>query len=251
MNPSYAKYLIEKTKEYFENNADSFSGSRNQVWPEFEELKKYIKDGERVLDLGCGNSRFYELFQGRNVEYLGADSSEKLIKIAKEKYGDHFKVADILSLPCTQETNKIVKDSKEELGCQGLPFSDNYFDSIWAIAVFHHIPSEQLRLKSLNEMKRTLKKDGRIIMTCWNLYQAQYLKLLLKFTFRKLFGLSKLDFKDILLSPKRLKIQRYYHAFTKKELKKLFEEAGFRIEEVKDLKRNGKKTNILVVAIKQ
>ncbi len=219
---------MEKTKEYFDENVEGFSGSRNAIWSELEELKKYIKDSERVLDLGSGNGRLYELFQGRNVEYLGVDSSEKLIKIAKEKYGDHFKVADILSLP----------------------FSDNYFDSIWAIAVFHHIPSGQLRLKSLNEMKRILKKDGRIIMTCWNLYQVQYLKLLFKFTLRKFFGLSKLDFKDILLSPKRLEIQRYYHAFNKKELKKLFEKAGFKIEELKYLKRNGKKTNILVIAKK-
>ena len=209
MNPSYAKYLIEKTKDYFDKNVEGFSGSRKEVWPEFEELKKYIKDGERVLDLGCGNGRLFELFKNKKVKYIGIDSSEKLIKKAKEKYGNYFQIAGIFSLP----------------------FSDDYFDSIWVIAVFHHIPSQELQLKALKEIGRVLKKNGKIIMTCWYLFRP---------FFRK----------DILISPKKLKVQRYYRAFTKKELKKLFEKTGFKVKELRYLKRNKKKTNILIIATK-
>lgn len=228
MKLEYAKYLINKTKDYFDKNVEGFSGSRKELWPEFEELKKYIKEDERVLDLGCGNGRLFELFKNKNIEYAGVDFSEKLIEKAKEKYGDYFIVADAF----------------------GLPFPGDSFNSIWAIAFFHHIPSKQLRLKALEEIKRVLKKNGKIIVTCWNFYQFHYLRILLKFTLRKFFGLNKLDFKDILLFPKKLKVQRYYHAFTKKELKKLFQKAGFRVEELKYLKRNKKKTNILIIATK-
>lgn len=228
MKPEYAEYLIKKTKDYFDKNVEGFSGSRKELWPEFEELKKYIKDSEKILDLGCGNGRLFELFQDKNVKYIGVDSSEKFIQKARGKYGDHFQVTDILSLP----------------------FFNNYFDSIWSIAVFHHIPSNELHLEVLEELKRVLKKDGRIIMICWHLYQGEYLKLLLKFTLIKFFKKSRLDYKDILLSPKKMKIQRYYHAFTKKELKKLFQKAGFRVEELRYLKRNKKKTNILIIATK-
>ncbi len=209
MHPSYAQYLIEKTKEYFEQNAKSFSGSRKNPWPEFEELKKYIKSGERILDLGCGNGRLFELFKDKNIKYIGVDFSEKLIEKAREKYGEYFQVADVLSLP----------------------FPDNYFDSVWSIAVLHHIPSKILRVKALTEIRRVLRPGGKIIATCWYLFRF----------FRR----------DIIISPKKLKIQRYYHAFTKKELKKLFEKTWFKVEELKYLKRNGKKTNILVVATKQ
>ncbi len=236
MNPSYAKYLMEKTKQDYEKIAESFSESRKELWPELEELKKYIKDGEKILDLGCGNGRLFELFSaqgrpasgGKNIEYLGVDFSEKLVNRAKEKYGNYFKVADILNLP----------------------FQDNYFDSIWSIAVLHHIPSEQLRLQALQEIKRILKTNGKLIMTCWNLYQLNYLKLLFKFTLIKLLRRNKLDFKDIFMPWKNTETQRYYHAFTKKELKKLFQKAGFKIEELRHLKRNNKKTNILMVATK-
>ncbi len=220
---------MEKTKGDFNEIAESFSESRKEIWPELKELEKYIKNGKKILDLGCGNGRLFELFQGKNVEYIGVDFSEKLIEKAKEKYGEHFKVADMLNLP----------------------FEDNCFDSIWTIAVFHHIPSREFRIKALKEIKKILKPSGKIIMTCWNLYQPIYLKLLFKFTLIKLFKGSKLDFKDVFVEWKNTGIQRYYHAFTKKELKKLFEMTGLKIEELRYLKRNGKKTNILVIATKQ
>ena len=113
-----------------------------------------------------------------------------------------------------------------------LPFPNNYFDSIWTIAVFHHIPSVELRVKALTEMKRVLKRNGKIIMTCWNLYQPSYLKLLLKFFFRKLLAQSRLDFKDIFVPWKKTKIQRYYHAFTRRQLEKLARRAGLKVEKL-------------------
>ena len=232
MNSSYAQYLIEKTKEDFDKIADEFSRSRSQLWPEQKELKVYIRKGDRILDLGCGNGRLFDLFRimgiQDEIDYTGIDGSEKSISIAKQRYGEKFQVADILSLP----------------------FPDNYFDSVWPIATFHHIPSKALRVKALIETKRVLKPGGKVIMTCWNLYQPQYLKLLLKFALGKIFGKNKLDFKDVFVPWGEIKIQRYYHAFTRRELKKLFQKAGFKVEELKYLKRNGKKTNILIVAVK-
>jgi SAM-dependent methyltransferase len=184
------------------------------------------------------------------IEYIGIDGSEKFIEIAKQRYGNCFQVADILNLPCIQETSKTVKDNNHRLGCKGLPFSDNYFDTIWSVAVFHHIPSRELRLLALKEMKRVLKDKGRVIMTCWNLYQKGYLNLLLKYFFRKVFNKSKLDFKDVFVPWGNSNIKRYYHAFTKKELEELFKESGLGIIESKFLRRNNKKTNILIVAEK-
>lgn len=223
---------MEKTKSDYEKIAEDFSRSRSQLWPEQKELKAYIHKGDRLLDLGCGNGRLFDLFRimgvQNEIDYAGIDGSAKSISIAKQRYGEKFQVADISSLP----------------------FPDNYFDSVWSIAVFHHIPSKALRVKALIETRRVLKPGGKVIMACWNLYQPQYLKLLLNFALRKILGKSKLDFKDVFVPWGEIKIQRYYHAFTKPELKKLFEKAGFKVEELKYLKRNDKKTNILVVATK-
>lgn len=226
MNQKYARELFNKIKKDFDIIADQFSETRKNLWPELEELREYIKEKERILDLGCGNGRLFEFFKDKKVTYIGIDSSPKLILKAKKKYGNYFKTADILSLP----------------------FSNDYFDSIWSIAVFHHIPSKELRLKALKEIRRVLRKGGRVIITCWNFYQVRYFKLLFKFTLSKFFGKSKLDFKDVLIPWKGEGVQRYYHAFTKKELVALFKEARFNIEKIENLKRNNKKLNILIIA---
>jgi len=224
MDSYFAKELIEKNKRDFDLIADQFSDTRQNIWPELKELK--FNKNEKILDLGCGNGRLFELFNNK-VKYTGIDISENLVEKAKTKYGNHFKVGDILSLP----------------------FSNEYFDSVWSIAVFHHVPSKELRIKALKEINRVLKKNGELIITCWNLYQPRYYKLLLKFFFSKLFG-SKLDFKDVFIPWKRVNVDRYYHAFTKKELKRLFINSGFKIKELKYLIRKNKKVNILIIGKK-
>jgi len=214
MDLEEAYKILEENKETYNKVADEFYQTRRKYSPEIEELKSYIKEGERVLDLGCGTGRLYEIFsvQGgsasgrKNIDYTGIDFSENLIRIAKEKYGDKFIVGDILSLP----------------------FSNDYFESVWAIAVFHHIPSKELRMQVLSEIKRVLKPSGRVIMTCWKI----------KSFFRK----------DVFIPFHGKK--RYYHAFTRNELGKIFKENKFKIEELRFLKRNNKKTNILIIATK-
>lgn len=193
------------------------------------------------MDLGCGTGRLYEIFKGKNIDYTGIDFSENLIRIAKENYGDRFVVGDILSLPPTlksckperginssPEINHLGKCSSNVKEYGGLPFPDNYFDSVWSIAVLHHIPMDELRKRVLIEIKRVLKPRGRVIATCWRI----------KSFFRK----------DVFIPFHGKK--RYYHVFTKKEFKKLFEESGFKIEELRDLKRGNKKTNILIIGRK-
>ncbi|PIX02803.1 SAM-dependent methyltransferase, partial [bacterium (Candidatus Gribaldobacteria) CG_4_8_14_3_um_filter_42_11] len=41
-----------------------------------------VKDGDKVLDVGCGNGRLVKAFENKKISYLGVDNSEKLIKLA-------------------------------------------------------------------------------------------------------------------------------------------------------------------------
>jgi ubiquinone/menaquinone biosynthesis C-methylase UbiE len=199
-----AHKIIDENRQTYDKVADKFEQTRKKYNYDAGGLKEYVKQKEKVLDLGCGSGRMFEMFAEKNVDYIGVDFSERLIEIAKRKYGNFFQQANILNLP----------------------FSDGNFDSVWSIAVLHHIPSIELRKRVLSEIKRVLRPNGRVIVTCWRIKSLFRKDLFIPFNGQK----------------------RYYHVFSKREMVKLFKSAGFKIEEVRFLKRNNKKLNILLVA---
>lgn len=202
------------------------------MWRDLKPLLDYTTPGDRVLDLGCGNGRLFQALKDKRIEYLGVDNSEKLIEIARGKYAApaaRFQVADGLSLSLL----------------------DNSFDKIYSIAVFHHIPSKEFRLQFLKEAKRVLKPDGFLILTVWKLAQKKSIKLILKYAVLKILGLSKLDFNDVLL-PWAKTCKRYVHQFSKRRLKKIIQNTGFKIEKLGVLWRPERRDyNLYVVARKQ
>lgn len=224
MERKYAKYLLDKTRQDYNQIADSFSRARGSVWKDMEFLfNNYLTSGERVLDLGCGNGRFLELFKRKNIDYIGADNSRKLIEIANSKYKDtRHKIQDT-------KYKFIVADALK------LPFSNSYFDKIYSIATLHHIPSQELRMQFLKEAQRTLKPEGILILTVWNLWsKPKFRKVIFKSALSKIFGKSKLDFKDIII-PWWGMPQYYFHCFTKSELERLVRKAGFRIKKIGEI----------------
>lgn len=230
MDKKYAQYLLQKTKQDYNQIAEDFSRTRQRIWEEIRFLfDDYLQQGDKILDWGCGNGRYFEIFKGKNINYIGIDNSEKLIEIAKQKYPQaNFRI-----------TNNSV-----------IPFSDNYFDKVYSIAVLHHIPSKELRIKFLQEAKRALKPGGLLILTVWKFKSEKERKLLLKYTILKLLGKSKLDFKDI-LDPWGKELDRYYHWFSKRELKKLAQQAGFKVEKLGIVSnKRGNRNNFYLIAKK-
>jgi tRNA (uracil-5-)-methyltransferase TRM9 len=229
MDLDFAKSILEKTKENYNLIAKEFSATRREIWEELNFLFEDLKEGEKVLDLGCGNGRWYKIFREKKVDYFGIDNSKKLIEIAKENFSEaKFFVGDALNLP----------------------FQDNFFDKVYSIALLHHIPSEDFRIKVLKEAKRVLKPGGILILTCWKIHQLREILALLKYTFLKLIGKSKLDFKDIFLSWGK-KTLRYYHCFSKRELENLVKKVGFEILDSGVVKnKRGNRQNYYIISQK-
>lgn len=171
-----------------------------------------MQPGQHVLDLGCGNGRIADLTDEIKLRYTGMDISEEMITIARQLRPQHqFSVGSILDTG----------------------FADNSFDHVLMIASFHHIPSEDLRLKALDEVKRILKPGGLILMTNWNLHQWRYLRQRLHTNAEKLLGHHQRDFNDLLIPWKdgsgQVHAERYYHSFTKKEIVSLARRANLRL----------------------
>jgi ubiquinone/menaquinone biosynthesis C-methylase UbiE len=204
MDKKYANYILNKTVLDYNKIADKYSRVREKSWQEMEFLFDRLKEGDRALDLGCGNGRFYGLFKKRGAGYVGIDNSEKMIGIAKEKYPEaDFRTASGLDIP----------------------FPDSSFDKVYGIAVLHHIPGRELRLAFLEESRRVLKEGGNLVLTVWD-FKEKTGKAGIFDWFKK----RKLEKGDLLL-PWYGSADTYFHCFNLKELVQLVKEAGFKVVE--------------------
>lgn len=212
--------LVKIVRKNYEQIADHYAETRKkQPWPELIEMAKDIQVGQKVLDIGCGSGRLLEVLQDKKITYIGIDPCEKLLENARKQYSGmniEFRTGNIL-----------------ELG----DFPEYNFDHVFSIAVLHHLPGTELRLNALRQLKNKIKQDGRLLITVWNLWDnKKYNRLIWKFLMLKFFGKNKMDFGDILFDWKdntgKIISQRYYHAFTKHELKKLLKKAGLKIKSI-------------------
>lgn len=218
MNKKTTAHLLKLVGSSYSQIAEDFNDTRKKkIWPELSKIAANIDDSikeQKILDVGCGNGRLAELFHGRNIKYTGTDNCQELIDLAKKNYGNHFFVGDILKLSFLKEHN---------------------FDYVFCIAVIHHLPGKELRLEALKQLKSKVKPGGTIVITVWNLWrQKKYRRLILKFWLLKLLKKNQMDFGDIIFNWKnadgQATAERYYHAFTKRDLTKLIKKSDLLID---------------------
>lgn len=237
--------ILTQVQSIYNQIASDFSDTRGKWWQGFGGFNEYIKDGDSVLDLGCGNGRMADIFVDHNIEYLGVDNSDELIKLAQKRFKDNpsykFEVGDALTINY-----------------------QNQFDLVLMIAVLHHIPTRELRLKVLKNICNSLKPGGRLVISNWNLWQViggrkrfRYYQYIFNYTEKLKRGVWQLSDAFVPWKPLRGDNLRYVHSYKKGELSSLLKAAGLMIERINFETKNGEKTdiwhgdNLLAVAIKK
>ena len=111
-------------------------------------LKLYPPDeGMAVLDVGCGTGAHLKLYQDLKCKVFGIDTSQSMIENARSKLGENAELH--------------LGDASE------MPYGDNQFDLIMSSTVLHEMPAK-VRSSVLNESKRILNKNGRILLIDFN-----------------------------------------------------------------------------------
>ncbi len=215
------RHLVRET---YDAIASEFDQTRQHKWLEFDYFSDLIKKKSKVLDLGCGNGRLYDVLKEKHIDYIGIDQSSGMIETARCNHPEvQFKISDMVDLD----------------------FPDHSFDALFSIASFHHLPGKPLRKRAVKEMHRILKKDGLVILTVWNLFQWKYIINLLSSVaiFLIHFGF-KTAWNDLWIKWGNSGQRRYYHAFLPRELKRLFDVKHWKIEELYFTKK-GSRVNFL------
>ena len=208
MNEKTAKELLTKVIEDYNLIIEDFDRTRKTDWQEFHTFLEHINDNQSVIDLGCGNGRFYSFLKKyRKVQYLGMDNNKNLLEKAKTQFGETFIEGDMLDIP-------VEKDK---------------YDVVVSIASLHHIPSKKLQQKAIREILRILKKNGIAIITVWNLFQTKYKKYIWQARLRHLLSLGNYSYRDTFIPWGNSEVKRYYYAFNPQELENLLLENDFKI----------------------
>lgn len=96
------------------------------------------KNGERILDLGCGTGDIAKILYDKGIDIIGIDNSETMIQQAKVKY---------------PEVTFLVKDATS-LGYE------NAFDAVFSNATLHWVKTPE---KALHSIFNSLKQGGRFV----------------------------------------------------------------------------------------
>ena len=174
---------IENVKDVYNNIAEKFSNTRYKAWNSTEKFINKLEKNTKTLEVGCGNGKNLSLRD--DIEFHGCDISTKLLDICKKK--------------------KL--NVKECDGCD-LDYDDNYFDSIFSVAVIHHLSTMERRIKFLEEMCRVVKIGGNIFFQVWSTDEPKY---------HKSKEINKYD-RLVLFNYDDCVYERYYHFFDLDEM---------------------------------
>ena len=159
-------------------------------------LKKNIRKKSSILELGFGAGQSASLFLKEGYKYTGVDISKSLVDFAKSNNKKYVK-------------NKLASFHVGSMD-KKLKFKSNKFDAVIIIGALQYVMNINGCLK---EVKRVLKKDGKIILAQSNSFAImdiidlrKFIRFLIRVFFKEEFMYSySTTLKSIILENLRLK----------------------------------------------
>lgn len=191
----------------FDAIADEFDASRPRPWPETAAFEGRLPRRARVLDVGCGGGRNLAFLREQGHDAVGLDASLRLLALSAAKgLGSSVACGDAVALP----------------------FRAAAFDGVHAVAVIHHLPTEDERLRSLAEVVRVLRRGGLLLASAWALEQERFQEV-----HDEVLRTGRLAAADVSVPWRRKDgsaVDRFYHLFRAGELERLVRAAGLAVE---------------------
>lgn len=247
MDPKTAARLLRLNRDFYDRFAQEFADTRGVRQPGLQRLAPLLrlrKDGDWLLDVGCGNGRLAHVLDADlaplRLHYLGVDASAGLLDAARsasaglQRVRASFRQIDVLAEGWTR----------------ALPAGQTY-QAIAVLAVLHHLPGWQMRCQLLADLRPLLAQSGgAIALSTWQFLNSQRLR-------RKIVPWETLDLDAALLEPGDYLLDwqrggqglRYCHLVDEAELAALAAAAGLAVRET--FYADGREGNLNLFAILQ
>ena len=121
---------------------DSFYRGQKRPWRGVASLDVPFTEGQRVLDIGCGNGKTSQALIEMGCDVVGVDFSQNAVD---------------------QCNNSIKGMTAVCSSSDKLPFNDNEFDGAVLVHVLEHLDDRELE-DTLKEVKRVLKIGGHVFL---------------------------------------------------------------------------------------
>ncbi|MGD8603342.1 MAG: class I SAM-dependent methyltransferase [Anaerolineales bacterium] len=210
--------------EFYQTFAESFANTRGRLQPGVLNLMENLSRDANVLDLGCGHGQIarWRLGRGDQGRTAGIDSSSSLLALTADLAGEtkiDFAQVDLAQGGWSEQVRQRLQN-----------YPANGFDWVFAFAVMHHLPGQQIRQAFVHQSVRLLREHGSMAVSNWNFLASQRLReRILPWETIDL-SADDVDPGDYLLDWRRDGHGlRYVHHFTDKELAELAEQAGLTI----------------------
>jgi len=155
-DPSSPNSSRRRVRATYDAIAEGFAATREYPWPEvteFVEEQTKSKSARVALDIGCGNGRHSQLLATHTAHVIGVDASQSLLSFARDRAKTRG-----------YDTQFMTVNGDAAM----LPLHDDTVDLAVYVATLHHLPTRELRVQSLRELKRVLKSGARGLVSAWS-----------------------------------------------------------------------------------
>ena len=146
--------ISTKLKRHYDSRA---SENRNATSPDYNlreveisTISKHLSNGQKILDLGCGNGYSTLMYASKfNSEFLGIDYSKPMIDAEKN---------------LTVKFNLLGKINFEVRDVINHKLPNSYYDYVITQRLLINLPSEDIQKKMINNIYKSLKLGGKYLM---------------------------------------------------------------------------------------